>query len=502
MRWIPVVFVLILIGFSTAARGADRPNILFIMADDHTTQAFKAYGSRLAEHAPTPNINRIARQGATLMRAYTTNSVCVPSRAAILTGQYSQKNGVYTNRDRLAPGHPNVAKELQDVGYRTAVIGKWHLKANPSGFDYFNVLRGQGSYFNPRLENSRTGQYTRHKGFSADVIGDLSLKWLKQQAANEQPFMLMTHFKASHGPFSSPSRNDSMYQDVTLPEPPSLWANPESSQYGFTMDSMAHRLKQSGEWDPPRPLDKMTRRQRVRHGYQAFVKQYLRCVAAIDQNVGRILDYLNKAGLKKNTIVIYTSDQGYFLGEHNYMDKRWMYEQSIRMPFLIRYPGHIEAETEVNDLILNVDYAPLLLDYAGAEVPDYMQGRSFRASLEGETPKDPREAIYYRYWNHWQHPDGALRPAHYGLRTERYKLIFFYGLPLDHTYHQSAEPTEPRWELYDLAKDPHELDNVYNDPAYAQTVKRLKRKLLEKKKHLDDTDEKFPRLMEVREQAW
>jgi arylsulfatase A-like enzyme len=493
--------VLTLLTSASAGLAADRPNILFIMADDHTTQAFQSYDSRLAPYAPTPNINRLAQQGMVLENVFCTNSICVPSRASILTGQYSHKNGAYHLRDALDPAHPNVAKELQDAGYRTAVVGKWHLKKNPAGFDYYNVLRGQGDYFNPKLENSRTGEYTEHEGFSADVIGKLSLRWLKKQADRDQPFMLMTHFKASHEAFRSPPRHDSRYQETKLPEPPSLWEDkshrsPGSREYGFTIETMARRFVRRDQWQPSRPLNEMTKRQRRRRGYQAFVKQYLRSVAAIDDNVGRILDYLEKAGLKQNTVVIYTSDQGYFLGEHNYIDKRWMYEQSMRMPFLIRYPGQVPAGRRNDDIILNVDFAPLMLDFAGAETPDYMQGRSFRANLHGKTPDDWRSAMYYRYW---MHANGARRPAHYGIRTDRYKLIFFYGLPLDQT---NNKPTKPGWELYDLQKDPRELDNVYGDPAYQNVVKRLKRKLLEKKQQLGDTDAKYPALMQLREEHW
>ncbi len=486
------------------AAGQDqRPNILFIMADDHTSQAFQSYGSRLSDVAPTPNINRLAQEGARLNNVFATNSICVPSRATILTGQYSHKNGAYTLRDTLDPQRPNVAKELSEAGYRTAVIGKWHLKSNPSGFDYYNVLRGQGDYFNPKLKNSRTGEYTEHAGYSADVIADLSLAWLEEQADQEDPFVLMAHFKACHEPFQHPERTAELFTDVLIPEPPSLWEDkshrsPGSEPYGFTIQTMAHRLRQPshGGWEPSPPLSQMSERQVKRHGYQRFLKRYLRCVAALDENVGRLLDYVDEAGPKDNTVVIYTSDQGYFLGEHNYIDKRWMYEESIRMPFLIRYPAEIEPGRVIDDLITNADFAPLMMDYAGLETPGYMQGRSFRPVLGDRPPTDWREAVYYRYW---MHGDGARRPAHYGVRTDRHKLIFFYGLPLDQT---DNAPTTPGWELYDLQKDPHEMDNVYEDPAYEETVEQLKDVLLEKKRQLDDRDANYPRLLNLRETYW
>jgi arylsulfatase A-like enzyme len=495
--WLLAAVLLTLSGCDDGETPPSRPNILFIMGDDHTTQAFKSYGSRLAKHAPTSNIHRLAQEGARLSSMFVTNSICVPSRATILTGQYSHRNGVYTLRDSLRPGHPHVAKEMQAAGYQTALVGKWHLKTDPTGFDYWNVLPKQGRFFDPQLQAKGQDSLRVHEGFSADVIADLSLDWLREQREEDQPFMLMTHFKSAHEPFRSPARNDSMYSGVTLPEPPSLWEDkshrsPGSRAYGFTIDTMAQRFVERDQWTPPRPREDMSDRAFRRHGYQAFVKQYLRSVAAIDQNVGRLLDYLDEAGLAENTIVIYTSDQGYFLGEHNYIDKRWMYEQSSQMPFLIRYPGRIDSGMVVDELITNTDVAPLLLDYAGVQVPDYMQGRSFRPLLQGNSLPDWRDAVYYRYW---MHANGARRPAHYGIRTDRFKLIFFYGLPLGQT---ENPPTRPGWELYDLTKDSRELDNVYRDPSYADTVEQLKNRLFELKTKLGDTDERFPALLERR----
>jgi len=489
----------------TGCSGGDepaRPNIVFIMADDHTTQAFRSYGSRLADVAPTHNIERLAREGARLTRVYATNAICTPSRASILTGQYSHRHGVYTLRDTLAPEHPNVAKALQEAGYQTALVGKWHLKSAPTGFDDWTVLPQQGRFFDPAFREKGRDTLVTYEGYSADVIGDLSLQWLRDDRDPERPFVLMTHLKASHEPFRAPERYDALYADVMLPEPPSLWEDkshrsPGSRPFGYTIETMGERFVDRGQWDPQyAALDEMAPRERRRSSYQAVVKQYLRSVAAVDENVGRLLDYLDEAGLRENTVVIYTSDQGYFLGEHNYIDKRWMYEESIRMPFLIRHPGEIEPGTVVDDIVLNVDFAPLMLDYAEVDVPAYMQGRSFRATLYGETPPGWREAMYYRYW---MHADGARRPAHYGIRTERFKLIFFYGLPLGHTDHA---PTPAGWELYDLDKDPFELDNVYNDPIYADTIARLKDELLDLKERLDDTDAAFPELMERREVHW
>ncbi len=501
LRSLAVAAVLSALAGGVTHAADERPNILFIMSDDHTDQALGSYGSRLADLAPTTHIDRLAEEGMRFENFFVTNSICVPSRASILTGQYSHINEVYTLRDRLDPDRPTVAKMLQDAGYQTAVVGKWHLKSEPQGFDYWKVLPGQGRYHDP-VFRTQDGDRVKHEGFSADVIGDLTLDWLKGRSSDE-PFCLMTHFKSSHEPWGYPDRYADRYADTVIPEPPSLWEDlshrsPGSRAYGFTIDTMAHRLarRSGGSWPPNRSLDEMTERQRKRAAYQRFLKHYLRCVAAIDDNVGRILQYLDKAGLAENTIVIYTSDQGYFLGEHNYIDKRWMYEQSLRMPLLVRYPGHIQPGSVTDAIGVNVDFAPTFLDYAGVETPDAMQGRSLRPILEGDTPSDWRDAMYYRYW---MHANGARRPAHYGIRTQRYKLIFFYGLALGHT---NNKPTKPGWELYDLAKDPHEMDNVYRDPAYADVVARLKKKLLAKKKKLGDTDEKFPKLMKRREKHW
>ena len=496
---------LALLGVAAQTRAADRgektdrPNILFIMSDDHTAQAFGSYGSRLADVAPTPHIDRLAEQGVRLTNAFCTNSICVPSRASILTGQYSHKNDVYTLRDEIDPDRPNVAKALQQSGYQTAVIGKWHLKSEPSGFDHWEVLPGQGRYFDPVLRTPEGRN--KYEGYSADVITDLSLDWLKNGRDEDKPFVLMHHFKSSHEAFRSPPRHDELFKDVQLPEPPSLWEDKGhrsagSRPFGFTIEDMTRRFIRRNQWQPPRPYDEMSPRAQRRHGYQAFVKQYLRAVAAIDDNVGRLMDYLEEAGLAENTLVMYTSDQGYFLGEHNYIDKRWMYEESLRMPFIARFPGRIEPGSVRDEIVLNVDFAPLFLDYAGADVPGYMQGRSFRSILEGEEISDWRDAMYYRYW---MHANGARRPAHYGIRTQRYKLIFFYGLALGQT---SNDPTPAGWELYDLQKDPQEMDNVYNDPEYADVVDRLKKRLLELKKKLGDTDAKYPELMSRREQHW
>ncbi|MGB2824497.1 MAG: sulfatase, partial [Phycisphaerae bacterium] len=458
--------------------------ILFIMADDHTSQAWGCYGLRLSRHARTKNIDRIAAEGALLRNCFCTNSICVPSRATILTGQYSHVNGATTLAGRLDPDADNVAKRLQRAGYETAIVGKWHLKAEPAGFDYYNVLRGQGRYHAPILyekgKDWKTGG-AKHEGHSTDVITDLALKWLSGRKDAARPFCLMCHFKAVHEPFYSHDRYRKLYADESLPEPEDLlWPkSPKGTRIqGWPLELLKQRFTRSPNRYAPPALDvKGADAPAARRAtYQKFVKDYLRAVAGLDDNVGRLLGHLDRAKQAADTVVIYTSDQGYFLGEHNLFDKRLMLEESLRMPFVVRYPREIKRGTVLEDIVLNVDFAELLLDYAEAKVPPGMQGRSFRANLSGRTPRDWRDAMYYHYWTHQ-----PQRPSHYGIRTHEHKLIYYYGLV------RMGLPPEKCWELYDLKADPHELENRYDDPKYKQAVAVLKRRLDALRKELNDT---------------
>lgn len=497
-------FILIYSCQSPASEQAasQRPNILFIMSDDHTSQAWGVYGSVLDSVARTPNIRRLAEEGILLRNAFCTNSICVPSRAAILTGKYSHRNGVYTLSDPLDPEDETVARILQRNGYQTAVIGKWHLQTQPQGFDYYNVLPRQGRYQNPILRDSSNWPDGRaYEGFSADVIGDLSVDWL-QNRDEDKPFFLMCHFKSTHEPFGFPARYQELYADVDMPEPVNLmefW--PESSERTFSgqvLEILEGRYRNNAE-NYPEPvleaegLDSVATRRAV---YQKFIKDFLRSGAAIDDNIGKVLDYLDEAGLAENTVVIYTADQGYFLGEHGMFDKRMMYEEALRMPFVVRYPPEISAGTQMNDIILNTDFAPLFLDYAGLAAPDFMQGRSFRRNLAGTSPADWRQSMYYRYWLHQRQ-----RPAHFGIRTQRYKLIFLYGRPLD-MKGTHPETTAPAWEFYDLEKDPHENHNAFADPEYREVIAGLKDQLLQLREELGDTDERYPEVRETMERYW
>ena len=355
----------------------------------------------------------------------------------------------------------------------------------------------------------------QYEGYVTDVITDQTIEWMDKRN-KEKPFFLMSHHKAPHGLWEFAQRHAELFKDINIPEPKSLYFNAnhgptDREKYGSSISSRnpkRNMLKQvtSKKWPTGSiNISGMNYKERVSAAYQKYLKDYLRTVAAIDENVGRILDYLDENKLTENTIVIYTSDQGQFLGEHDYFDKRWMYEESIKMPFIIRYPKEIKPNQRNFDITLNVDFAPTFLDYAGIKkVPAYMQGKSFRGNLTGNTSRDWRTSMYYRYWMHMAH---HYNPAHYGIRTKNYKLIFFYGLPLDSTNNSPKDdyhniPTKPYWELYDLKNDPMEMNNVYEDPKYTKIVKQLKVELLKLKEDLGDSDEIYPELMRVREKYW
>lgn len=478
-----------------------KPNILFIMSDDHTSQTWGIYGSVLDDIVKTPNIRRLSEEGAQLMNVFATNSICTPSRAAILTGQYSHKNEVYTLSDQIDLEKQTFPQLFKKSGYQSALIGKWHLKTRPSGFDYYNVLPGQGRYFDPILRDSTNwpdGEV--FEGFTADVITEQTLQWLKNRE-KDQPFLMLTHFKATHEPFNYPERFDTLYANTEIPEPESLYDYyPEETTRTFegqVLEILGRRFEENPERYSADEfsLDGLNQREARHKTYQKFVKDFLRSGAAIDENIGRLLDYLDEEGLAENTIVIYTADQGYFMGEHGLFDKRMMYEESMRMPFVIRYPQEIEAGSINEDIILNTDFAPLLLDYADISVSDDMQGRSFRTNLTNQTPDDWRQQMYYRYWMHQTH-----RPAHFGIRTKRYKLIYLYGQPLKNGYDEPA--TEPTWEFYDLQNDPKELNNLYNDSEYQDQINKLKQQMMQLKEDLGDSDQQYPEMESLLESIY
>lgn len=479
---------------------ASQPNILFVMADDHAAHAVGAYDGRLAKLNPTPNLDRLAEEGMRLDNVFAGNSICVPARATFITGQYSHTNGLRTLAGQLPPERQKLLNELNDAGYETATIGKWHLKKEPAA-DHYAVLPGQGSYFNPLLRVKGNGEWPdntrRFAGYnslhSSDVITGQTLDWLKKQEEQDAPFFMFVGYKSPHDNFENAERHDWLYNNRKIPEPASLWLRADHGpdgrdRYGTSIGKRHQGRNMGHHMDVPEDLSD---RRYKRTAYQRYLKKYLRCVKAIDEGVGRVTDYLEQTDQLENTIIIYTSDQGMMLGEHDYIDKRWMYEESLRMPFLVRYPERVESGSSSDALIHNVDFAPTVLDLAGIDTPDSMEGRSMTPILTGNgTPDDWREATYYRYWMHMAHHDN---PAHFGIRTKRYKLIFFYGLPLDARGGQD-KPVDAYWELYDLKEDPNEQYNVYHDPAYRDVVKRLTKQLIEKKKAVGDTDAQYPRV--------
>ncbi|WP_242696152.1 sulfatase family protein [Longitalea luteola] len=479
--------------FSQQAK-CTRPNIIFIMADDHALQAISAYGSKLVR---TPNIDRIAREGAVMKNGFVTNSVCSPSRAVILTGKYSHLNGLRDNGTYFNGAQQTLPKIMRANGYQTAIVGKWHLWSEPSGFDYWNILPAQGHYYNPPF--IKMGKDTVYKGYVTDVITDLSLQWI--DANRSKPFFLMLHHKAPHRNFMPPLKYLHKFDDAAFPLPASFYddykdrpalqrqqitvAHDLDIRYDSKIPCDTCAVTAINNWAPAeyqREIERLTPQERrqwdsvyqaeyaqfkkihdpaslVKFQFRRYMEDYLRCILSVDDNVGRVLDYLDKTGLAENTIVIYTSDQGFYMGEHGLYDKRFMYEESFRTPMVIRYPAKIKAGQQVNEFTLNLDIAPTLLEYAGVAVPADMQGESMNRLLQKGQVRNWRKEIYYHYY---ELSFGLTR--HYGIYTGRYKLMHFY------------DPIHA-WELYDLKKDKLEIHNLYNDPKYAKVIQDLKTRL-------------------------
>jgi N-acetylglucosamine-6-sulfatase len=485
----------------------DRPNILFLFSDDHALNAISAYGGPLKDVAPTPNLDRIAKEGAIFTRSYCANSICGPSRACILTGKHSHVNGFPDNDfSRFDGTQTTFPKLLQKAGYQTSLIGKWHLVSQPTGFDHWEILPGQGSYYNPEFITAAGPK--KEPGYCTDLITDKALAWLETGRDKSKPFVLMCQHKAPHRNWSPAPRHLGLFKDVTIPEPKSLFDDYSGRSVALKEQQMTiakdfhwgHDMKFHGKsafpehfldgipngeyarmtdeqkkaWDAayepenqafisamkasPLSADEVTRWK-----YQRYLKDYLRTIRAVDENVGRMLDYLEKSGLAKNTLVIYSSDQGFYLGEHGWYDKRWMFEESLAMPFIARWPGVVKPGTRNDTLIQNIDYAPTFLEIAGVPIPATMQGKSLVPVLKGETPADWRKAIYYFYSGENTHRVAA----HDGVRTDRYKLMFF--------------PKTKEWNLYDLEKDPQEMKSVHEDPAYAPVLAEMKKTYEEKR---------------------
>jgi arylsulfatase A-like enzyme len=478
------------------------PNIVFIMADDHAAHAIGCYGSRFNR---TPHIDRIAREGVRFENCFCTNGICAPSRAAILTGKYSHLNGLRDNTQVFDGAQETFPKLLQAVGYETALIGKWHLKSDPTGFDYWNILPGQGDYYNPDL--IEMGKTKRHPGYVTDILTDLAVDYLEARRNSPRPFLLMLHHNAPHRNWQPAERYMTLYDKVQFPEPPTLFDDYATRSRAASEQEMTIRTHMTLDSDlklgpPPDRLDETQKRAweaafgpkreafrkaglsgdaLVRWKYQRYLQDYLGCVAAVDENVGRVLDGLDKTGLAWNTLVAYTSDQGFFLGEHGWFDKRFMYEEALRMPLIIRLPGRIPPGSVRKDIITNVDFAPTFLNCAGLKKPAAMQGRSFFPLVTGRRVSGWPESVYYHYY---EFPAVHMVKRHYGVRTARHKLIHFY-------YDIDA------WELYDLANDPREIHNVHADPAYAKVRRRLEAELARLQKLYGDSEELARRFVET-----
>lgn len=449
--------VLALSGCHAGARSSAKhpPNILFIMADDHAAHALSCYGSTINR---TPNLDRIAQEGVRLDNCFCTNSICAPSRAAILTGKYSHKNGLYNNAQTFDGSQPTFPKLLQHAGYQTAIVGKWHLKSDPTGFHYWNILPGQGEYHNPEL--IEMGRKKRHTGYVTDLITDFSIRFLEDRDTT-RPFCLLTHHKAPHRNWQPDLKHAALFEEKDIPLPATYdddYNTRGTAAHEAEMRILDHLDAKDVKSEFPQGMSDTELKY---WKYQRYIKDYLRTVASIDENTGRLLDYLDRAGLTENTLVIYTSDQGFFLGDHGWFDKRFMYEESLRMPFIARFPQEIRPGSSSDAMVLNVDFAPTLLSFAGRPAPDDMQGRSARTVLAGRTPRNWRTTMYYHYY---EYPSVHMVRRHYGVRTNRHKLIHFYG-------------DVDEWELYDIEKDPHELHNVYSDPAYAAIRNNLENEL-------------------------
>ncbi len=465
------------------------PNILFIMSDDHAAHAIGCYKSKINE---TPHIDRIAAEGMRFDNCFCTNSICAPSRAVILTGKHTHLNGVRTLDEKLDGRQTTFPKLFQAAGYQTAIVGKWHLghggDHDPTGFDYWNILPGQGEYHDPDF--IEMGTRAKQKGYATDLITDISIDWLNQRDKN-RPFMLMCHHKAPHRPWEPDKKHSGMYKNADIPLPDSF--DDDHSGHAAAAREARMRIEELTPIDTKgTPPKKLSPDEQKRWKYQRYLKDYLRCIASVDDNVGRLLDYLDRENLTEDTLVIYTSDQGFFLGDHGWFDKRFMYEESLRMPFVVRYPREINPGSVCDAMALNLDFAKTFLDLAGIPAPPAMQGESLRPLFSGTAPENWRTSMYYRYWMHKDNSHNVY--AHYGLRTHKYKLIYYYADKLDTPgpFFRTKDPAllgspePPEWELFDLEKDPLELQSVYDDPAYADIVEELKKELYKRKEEALD----------------
>ncbi|HJN11402.1 MAG TPA: sulfatase [Pirellulaceae bacterium] len=461
-------FLLSILLFSRVAGAADRPNILFIMADDHNQAAMSCYDDRFHGILKTPNLDRLAGQGMRFNHMTATTAICSPSRASLLTGKLGHLSGFYRNGDTFNGAQQTFPRLLQKAGYETAIVGKWHLRSQPTGFDYYNIMNGHGRFYDCPLKGSsrkwlpgNKGAVV-HKGYLTDVITNVSIQWLKHREKNK-PFCLMVHHKAPHGPHDPAPRHKTLFNDVTIPEPDTLlddYAGRVPQQIERELGSSRMLLCRYPQYrQEVAKAREMGREKGTRFMFQIYMKGYLRLVASLDENIGRLLDHLDQSGLSDNTIVIYTSDNGFFNGEHGLFNKMWMYEPSLHLPLLVRWPGSVKPGSVNDDLLSMIDVAPTLLDIAGAPIPRDLQGRSFKPLLAGETPADWRKGVYHEYRADYN------VPTSYGIRTKDAKLIRY--------------PNLDRWEFFDLKTDKAEMVNLYGRDDQEDAVSRLKTQLRE-----------------------
>ena len=474
-----------------APQQESKPNIIFIFTDDHANHAISAYGSVINN---TPNMDRIANEGMLFQNAFVTNSICAPSRAVILTGKHSHINGHHRNGPIFNGAQMTFPKILRENGYETALVGKWHLRSDPTGFDHYEVLLGQGPYYNPVLKTPE-GQ-VKHTGYVTEIITERTFDWLNNRDS-DKPFMLMMQHKAPHREWQPAPKYMDLYEGETIPEPVDLfdtWENRNSGAQTNEMSIRTHlRLKQdlkvmgppnilneeqgaiwSKHYDPRNEWyeeNKPEGDELISWMYQRYIKDYLRCIQSVDDSVGEVLDYLDEKGIADNTVVIYSSDQGFYLGDYGWYDKRWMYEPSMRTPLMVRWPGVTKPGSVNTEMVQNLDYAQTFLDIAGATAPDDMQGLSLEPLMRGNFLEENRDSLYYHYY---EFPGVHAVPRHCGVRTDRFKLIYYYQLS--------------EWELYDIKNDPRERDNLYGDVEYAGILQNMKRILKQEQIKYKDTD--------------
>ncbi|MEL6987148.1 MAG: sulfatase, partial [Bacteroidota bacterium] len=482
-----ILFFLLLNCSSPKEETYKKPNIIYIMSDDHAAHAISAYGGIYNPYFQTPNIDRIANEGILFKNVFCTNSICGPSRASILTGKYSHENGYYKNESggKFNPNQWTFPQAMHDNGYQTAIVGKWHLGTEPVGFDYFkyhNNRGQQGFYYNPLYNEN--GNQVKEEGYATNLTTDAALQWLSEKRDSSKPFLLMLQYKAPHRNWFPDKKYEKLFEQEELPYPSTFNDDYKGREKtaGDTDMTMDFFMRRDMKMTPPEnlggdeknkwlmhghkrgsgegwlPNDSMTIEEARKWKYQIYIKDYLACIKSVDDNIGRVLEYLDEVGMTENTIVVYTSDQGFYLGDHGFFDKRFMYEPSLRMPFMIRYPARIKEPKINKDIITNIDFAPTLLDFAEIDIPAEIQGESFTENIFNQTPENWQQAMYYHYYEFpfWHH----VQP-HYGIRNQRYKLIHFY-YNID------------EWEFYDLEKDPNEMNNAIHDQQYTSIIDDMK----------------------------